>query len=87
MSKPSPDYLVRNKYSWCLRYKIPPDLKNIFGKTEIRYSLKIGILGLLEHEQDFLQEIFNILLQEYVNQGRILPCHHYLVCVHERITI
>lgn len=44
-ARTSPTYLVRTPYSYCFRYSIPPDLRNIVGKVEIRYSLKTGYIG------------------------------------------
>ena len=41
----SQSYLVRNQYSYCFRMKIPHDLRPIFRKTELRFSLKTGYLG------------------------------------------
>ena len=36
----SPNYLVRNQYSFCFRFKVPINLQKFFGLKEIRYSLK-----------------------------------------------
>ena len=41
----TPTYLVRTPYSYCFRYRIPPDLRIVVGRTEIRYSLKTGYIG------------------------------------------
>ena len=41
----SPTYLVRTPYSYCFRYTIPQDLREVVGKSEIRYSLKTGYIG------------------------------------------
>ena len=42
----SPSYLVRNPHSYCFRMMVPPDLKPLIGKKELRFSLKTGYLGL-----------------------------------------
>jgi len=44
-TSPHGTYLVRTPYSYCFRYRIPPDLHNVVGKKEIRYSLKTGYIG------------------------------------------
>lgn len=36
------DYLVRQDCSWCFRMTGPPDLRRLFGKTELRYDLNTG---------------------------------------------
>ncbi|AOY60559.1 site-specific integrase [Desulfococcus multivorans] len=38
-------YLVRNRHSYCFRYRIPADLQSIIGRKEIRYSLRTGRIG------------------------------------------
>ena len=54
MSNSSSNYLIRNKHSWCFRLRIPPDLTKSFGKTEIRYSLKTGYIGVARTRARFL---------------------------------
>lgn len=44
-TKSAPAYLVRTPYSYCFRYIVPADLREVVGKVEIRYSLKTGYLG------------------------------------------
>jgi hypothetical protein len=41
----SPNYLVRNPYSYCFRMTVPKDLQKVVGKKELRYSLKTGYLN------------------------------------------
>ncbi len=41
----APTYLVRTPYSYCFRYRISPDLQDVVGRKEIRYSLKTGYIG------------------------------------------
>ena len=41
----SPHYLVRNPYSYCFRANVPKDLQHLVGKTELRYSLRTGYVG------------------------------------------
>ena len=40
----SPNYLIRNPYSYCFRMIVPKDLRNVVGKSELRYTLKTGYL-------------------------------------------
>ena len=35
-------YLVRQSHSWCFRLVIPPDLRAVVGKYELRYTLYVG---------------------------------------------
>ena len=41
----SPHYLVRNPHSYCFRANVPKDLQHLVGKTELRYSLRTGYVG------------------------------------------
>lgn len=41
----SPSYLSQTPYSYCFRIRIPNDLQTLFGKKELRYSLKTGYLS------------------------------------------
>ena len=41
----SPNYLIRNQYSYCFRMKIPQDLQKIIRIKELRYSLKTGYVS------------------------------------------
>jgi integrase len=36
----SSSFLVRNRYSFCFRLKVPPDLQTAFARKELRYSLR-----------------------------------------------
>jgi hypothetical protein len=38
-------YLIKNRYSYCLRIVVPSDLRQTIGLREIRYSLRTGLLG------------------------------------------
>ncbi len=40
----SSSYIFRNDYSFCFRLVVPKDLRELFGKTEFRYSLRTGRL-------------------------------------------
>ncbi len=33
----SPSYIIRNKYSYCFRMKVPIDMQAYIGKKELRY--------------------------------------------------
>jgi hypothetical protein len=39
---PSPSYLIRNRYSYGFRLRVPADLQEYVGKKELRYSLRTG---------------------------------------------
>ena len=43
MSK-NPSYAVRQSCGYCFRQVVPPDLRNLVGRTEIRYNLFTGSL-------------------------------------------
>lgn len=41
----SPNYLLQTPYGYYYRQKIPPDLRQLVGKTKLRYSLKTDLLS------------------------------------------
>ena len=63
----SPNYLVRNPYSYCFRMFVPKDLQPFLGKKELRYSLKTGYLGVAKQRARFVaaivQSIFRLLMR------------------------
>ncbi len=65
----SPNYLVRNPYSYCFRLVVPKDLQPFVGKKELRYSLKTGYIGLAKQKSRFLaghvQMIFRYLRKDH----------------------
>lgn len=36
------DHLVRQSHSWCFRMIVPCDLREVVGKSELRYTLGTG---------------------------------------------
>ena len=64
-SNRSPSYIIRNPYSYCFRLVIPRDLQKFVGKTEMRYSLGTGYVGLAKSKARLLagqvQEFFRRL--------------------------
>ena len=40
----NPSYVVRQSCGYCYRQVVPPDLRNLVGRTEIRYNLYTGSL-------------------------------------------
>ena len=36
------DHLVRQSHSWCFRMIVPCDLREVVGKSELRYTLNTG---------------------------------------------
>lgn len=43
---PSPTYLIQTQYGYYYRHKVPPDLRHLVGKTELRYSVNTGKFSL-----------------------------------------
>ncbi|MGD2098327.1 MAG: hypothetical protein PVG35_12140, partial [Desulfobacterales bacterium] len=72
----SPCYLVRNPYSYCFRMIVPKDLRKFVGKTELRYTLRTGYLGIAKSKAKYLagqvQLIFRYLRKEYENLSQLL---------------
>ena len=72
----SPCYLVRNPYSYCFRMIVPKDLRKFVGKTELRYTLRTGYLGVAKNKAKYLagqvQLIFSYLRKEYNNLSQLL---------------
>jgi hypothetical protein len=58
-------YLIRNPFSYCFRMVVPKDLQAFVGKTQLRYSLKTGYLGVAKYKARLLagqvQRIFKRL--------------------------
>jgi len=50
----SPSYLVRNAHSYCFRLIVPKDLRKFVGRTELRYTLRTGYLGVAKRKSRFL---------------------------------
>ena len=72
----SPCYLVRNPYSYCFRMIVPKDLRKFVGKTELRYTLRTGYLGIAKNKAKYLagqvQLIFRYLRKEYKILSQLL---------------
>ena len=70
----SPSYLVRTPYSYCFRLNVPRDLQKFVGKTEMRYSLATGYVGLAKSKARLLaghvQEFFR-RLREIIQLGEL----------------
>ena len=71
----SPSYLVRNAHSYCFRLIVPKDLKKFVGKTELRYTLGTGYLGIAKKKSRFLagqvQFIFQVLRKGFMGMGTL----------------
>ena len=67
-------YLIRNKYSYCFRMRVPIDLQKIVGKKELRYSLKTGYISAAKTKARFLasqlQLVFRLLSNGAVRSFR-----------------
>jgi hypothetical protein len=70
----SPSYLIRTPYSYCFRLNVPRDLQRCVGKTEIRYTLSTGYVGLAKSKARLLaghvQEFFR-RLREIIKLGEL----------------
>ncbi len=59
----SPSYLLHNSHSWYFRMAVPPDLRPLIGKRELKYSLKTGYMGVAKSKARLLaglcQNLFN----------------------------
>jgi hypothetical protein len=72
----SPSYLVRKAHScFCFRLIVPKDLRQIVGRTELRYTLRTGFLGIAKQKSRFLagqvQFIFQLLRKESLFMGKL----------------
>jgi integrase len=71
----SPSYLVRNVHSYCFRLIVPKDLKKFVGKTELRYTLRTGYIGVAKRKSRFLaaqiQAIFQMLRKGLFDMGKL----------------
>jgi hypothetical protein len=61
---PSSTYLVRNRYGYCFRIKVPRDLQPHIQKKELRYSLRTGYLGLAKSRARLFAGLFQQLFQK-----------------------
>ena len=70
----SPSYLIRTPYSYCFRLNVPIDLQKFVGKTELRYTLATGYVGLAKSKARLLagqvQEFFR-RLREIIKLGEL----------------
>ncbi|MDB4442264.1 tyrosine-type recombinase/integrase [bacterium] len=64
----SPSYLIRNPHSYCFRLTVPKDLQKFVGKTELRYSLKTGYIGVAKQKARYLAGQVQYLFQ-YLREG------------------
>ena len=64
-SRRSPSYTIRNPHSYCFRMIVPKDLRKFVGKTELRYTLDTGSIGLAKSKARLLagkfQQLFRFL--------------------------
>ena len=71
----SPFFLVRNAHSYCFRLIVPKDLQQFVGKTELRYTLRTGYLGVAKRKSRFLasqvQFMFQLLRKGFVGMGKL----------------
>lgn len=71
----SPSYLVRNAHSYCFRLIVPKDLQEFVGRTELRYTLRTGYLGVAKRKSRFLagqaQFIFQFLRKGFFGMHKL----------------
>jgi len=64
-SRRFPSYTIRNPHSYCFRMIVPKDLRKFVGKTELRYTLDTGSIGLAKSKARLLagkfQQLFRFL--------------------------
>ena len=68
----SPSYLIRNPHSYCFRLTVPKDLQKFVGKTELRYSLKTGYIGVAKQKSRFLAAQVQLIFRYLRKGGTIL---------------
>ncbi len=68
----SPNYLVRNPYSYCFRMNVPKDPQRVVGKKELRYSLKTGNLTDAKYKARILAGQVQLIFQLLRKGGAIL---------------
>ncbi len=68
----SPNYLVRNHYSYCFRINVPKDLQKVVGKKELRYSLKTGYCTDAKYKARILSGQVQLIFQLPRKGGAIL---------------
>lgn len=73
-SRKSQSYTIRNPYSYCFRMIAPKDLRKFVGKTELRYTLNTGYIGLAKSKARLLagqiQEFYR-RLREIIKLGEL----------------
>jgi integrase len=71
----NPSYLVRNVHSYCFRLIVPKDLHKFVGKTELRYTLRTGYIGVAKRKARFLagevQLLFQLFRRGFVGMGKL----------------
>jgi hypothetical protein len=70
----SPYYLVRKDRScFCFRLIVPLDLRRFVGRTELRYSLRTGFLGVAEQKSRYVagqaRFLFNLIRKGVLRVG------------------
>ena len=72
----SPSYLIRNPHSYCFRLNVPGELQKFVGKTELRFGLNTGYVGIAKSKARLLaglvQEFFR-RLREIILSGLTRP--------------
>jgi integrase len=81
----SPAYLVRNAHSYCFRLIVPKDIQKFVGRSELRYTLRTGYLGVAKRKSRFLagqvQFIFQLLRKGVLGMGKLSETQIQLLVV------
>ena len=76
----SPSYLIRTPYSYYFRMNVPIDLQKFVGKTELRYTLATGYIGIAKskarllagHVQEFFRRLREIIKLDELTDEQIV---------------
>jgi integrase len=61
-----PAHLIQNRYGFCFRITVPPDLQKVVGKVEIRWSLKTGNVKIAKERSIWV----GLSVQRYFDETR-----------------
>ena len=64
-------YLLETTSGYVFRYCIPKNLKSVVGKTELRYSLKTGQLGLAKRRARHMASYVQLMIANIQRGGTV----------------
>lgn len=68
----SPSYLTRNQYSYYFRMRVPQDMRHLFQKTELHWSLETGYLGQAKSKTRLLAGLVQKLIHHLREQDNTM---------------